>query len=158
MNVTGFLCVSLGSSTVQLQGSTGSRHACACSEVGFGSQNGDRARVYYRRAAICCALFVGNRAVGLNTKDIHREIFPVYRGKCLSHKTVHNWVEKFSQGRSKAADDARPGAEVAQTTVKRLLWCGFRRTGKAMGQVYQCRWRICRERKGFSRFECHNYV
>jgi hypothetical protein len=34
---------------------------------------------------------------------------------------------------------------VAETTVKRLLCCGFRRTGKTMGQVYQCWWRICRE-------------
>jgi hypothetical protein len=30
---------------------------------------------------------------------------------------------------------------VAETTVRRLLWCGFRRTGKAMGHVYQCWWR-----------------
>jgi hypothetical protein len=37
------------------------------------------------------------------------------------------------------------GAKVAETTVKGLLRCGFRRTGKAMGQVYQCWWRICRE-------------
>jgi hypothetical protein len=29
-------------------------------------------------------------------KDIHKEIFPVYGGKCLSRKAVHNWVEKFS--------------------------------------------------------------
>jgi hypothetical protein len=34
------------------------------------------------------------------------------------------------------------GVEVAETTDKRLLCCGFRRTGKAMGQVYQCLWRI----------------
>jgi hypothetical protein len=34
---------------------------------------------------------------------------------------------------------------VAETTVKRILCSGFRRTGKAMGQVYQCWWRICRE-------------
>jgi hypothetical protein len=32
---------------------------------------------------------------------------------------------------------------VAETTVRRLLCCGFRSTGKATGQVYQCRWRIC---------------
>jgi hypothetical protein len=38
---------------------------------------------------------------------------------------------------------------VAETTVKKLLCCGFRRTGKAMGQVYQCWWRICREIKVF---------
>jgi hypothetical protein len=35
------------------------------------------------------------------------------------------------------------GAEVAETTVKRLPCCGFRRTGEAMGQVYQWWWRIC---------------
>jgi hypothetical protein len=29
-------------------------------------------------------------AKGLNAKDIHKELFPVYRGKCLSHKAVHN--------------------------------------------------------------------
>jgi hypothetical protein len=36
-------------------------------------------------------------------------------------------------------------AEVAETTVKRLLWCGFRSTGKVMEQVYQCWWVIRRE-------------
>jgi hypothetical protein len=30
----------------------------------------------------------------------------------LSRKAVHNWVKKFSQGRSKVADDARPGRPV----------------------------------------------
>jgi hypothetical protein len=43
---------------------------------------------------------------------------------------------------------------VAETTVKILLCCGFRRTGKAMGQVYQCWW-ICREINVFSRFKYH---
>jgi hypothetical protein len=42
---------------------------------------------------------------------------------------------------------------VAEITVKILLFCVFRRTGKAMGQVYQCLWRICREINVFSRFE-----
>jgi hypothetical protein len=76
-------------------------------------------------------------AKGLDAKDIHKERFPVYGGKCLSRKAVHNWVEKSSQGRSKVADDARQVAEVAETTVKSVLCCGVRRTGKAMGQVYQ---------------------
>jgi hypothetical protein len=61
----------------------------------------------------------------LNAKDIHKEIFHVYCGKCLPRKTVHNWVEKFSQGRSKVADDARPGAEMAETTVKDFYAAGF---------------------------------
>jgi hypothetical protein len=45
-------------------------------------------------------------AKGSNAKDIHKEIFPVYGGKCLSHSVVYSWVEKFSQGCSKVADDA----------------------------------------------------
>jgi hypothetical protein len=37
---------------------------------------------------------------------------------------------------------------------------GFRRTAKAMGQVYQCWWRICREIDAFTpppRFEYHMF-
>jgi hypothetical protein len=44
-------------------------------------------------------------AKGLNTKNISNEMLPVYDGKCLSCKAVHNWVEKFSQGRSEVTDD-----------------------------------------------------
>jgi hypothetical protein len=43
MNVLGFPCASLGSSTVQLHGSLDSRRACTCSEVGFSSKNENRA-------------------------------------------------------------------------------------------------------------------
>jgi hypothetical protein len=28
-------------------------------------------------------------AKGLNAKDIHKEMFPAYGGKCLWHKAVH---------------------------------------------------------------------
>jgi hypothetical protein len=31
----------------------------------------------------------------LNAKDIYKEIFPVYGGKCLSCKAFHNWFEKL---------------------------------------------------------------
>jgi hypothetical protein len=41
----------------------------------------------------------------LSAKDIHKAVFHVYGGKCLSRKAVHSWVEKFSQGRSKVSDD-----------------------------------------------------
>jgi hypothetical protein len=27
---------------------------------------------------------------GLNAKDIHKEMFPVYSGKCLLYKVAHN--------------------------------------------------------------------
>jgi hypothetical protein len=42
-------------------------------------------------------------AKGLDVKDTHKQMFPVYDGKCLSRKEVYKWVEKFSQGRSKVA-------------------------------------------------------
>jgi hypothetical protein len=31
---------------------------------------------------------------GLNAKDIHKEMFPDYCGKCMSLKAVQKWVEK----------------------------------------------------------------
>jgi hypothetical protein len=43
MDVISFLYVSLGSSTVQLCDSLGSKRTCSCSEAGFGTQNGNRA-------------------------------------------------------------------------------------------------------------------
>jgi hypothetical protein len=47
---------------------------------------------------------------------------------------------------------------MAETRVRRLLYFGFRRTGKVIRQVYQCWWRICREIKFFfSRFEYHTF-
>jgi hypothetical protein len=33
---------------------------------------------------------------GLNSKDIHKEMFPVYGRKCLSPKAVHNWAANVS--------------------------------------------------------------
>jgi hypothetical protein len=139
MDVIGFLCVSLGTSTVQFHDSLGSRCECTWSEAGFSSQNGDFAvGVYYRRTTFCCAFLW---AKGLNANNINIEIFPLNGGKCLSRKAVHprwqmfRWWGRGWNGR----------AEVAETRVKRLLYCGFRRTGKAMRQVYQCLWRTCRE-------------
>jgi hypothetical protein len=59
--------------------------------------------VYTTEEQKCVVRFL--LAKGLNAKDIHKEMFPLYGGKCLSCKAVHNWVKKFSQGRSKVADD-----------------------------------------------------
>jgi hypothetical protein len=44
---------------------------------------------------------------------------------------------------------------VAETTVRIIPCFEFRRTGKSMGQVYQCWWRICREIIVFTRLEYH---
>jgi predicted Rdx family selenoprotein len=45
----------------------------------------------------------------LNAKDIHKEIFPVYGGKCLSRKAVLKWDEKRDKG---FADDEEVETEV----------------------------------------------
>jgi hypothetical protein len=98
------------------QDSLGTRGTCVCWKAGYSSENTDRVwGIYYQRAALCCGFLW---AKWLNAKDIQKEIFPVNSVKCLSRK--HHWVEKFSQGRLKVADDARQGAEVAETTVKKL--------------------------------------
>jgi hypothetical protein len=35
-------------------------------------------------------------AEGLSAKDIHKNMFPVYGGKCLLRKAVHNWMANVS--------------------------------------------------------------
>jgi hypothetical protein len=116
--------VTNGSKTVE--------RTCACSQDGFSGENGDRAwGMYYRKAAFCCAFFVGK---------ITQSKFIKKRFQFTMASVCH--LEKFSQGRSKVADDE---TEVGETTVKRLLCCGFQRTGKTLGHVYQCWWGICRK-------------
>jgi transposase len=55
-------------------------------------------------------------------KEYLQKIFLVYGGKCLLRKSVHIWVQKFSQGRSKVADDARPGRLVEIATEATIQW------------------------------------
>jgi hypothetical protein len=55
-------------------------------------------------------------AKGLNSKDIRKEMFPIYGGQCLPRKAAQNWVEKFSQEPSKVADNARSGSPVGVAT------------------------------------------
>jgi transposase len=51
-----------------------------------------------------------------NAEDIHKKCFLFTVGSVCCVKTVQNWVEKFSQGRSKVADDARSGRPVETAT------------------------------------------
>jgi hypothetical protein len=76
-------------------------------------------------------------------------------------------AKRFTTGSRNSLRDVRksqmmPGQVrncLRQTVKILLLCCGFRRTGKAMGQVYRCWRRICREINVFSRFEYHmSYV
>jgi hypothetical protein len=90
-DVTDFLCVSLGSSTVELHGSLGSSRAWACSEAGFSSRNDGRAWGCTTELHRSVVRFLW--AKELSVKGTHKEISPVYGRKCLTRKAVHNWVE-----------------------------------------------------------------
>jgi hypothetical protein len=57
------------------------------------------------------AFFVSKK--GLNAKDIHKEMFPVYGGKYLPRKAVHSWVEERGKH---FADD-----EDVETEVRKRL-------------------------------------
>jgi hypothetical protein len=61
-------------------------------------------------------------AKGLVAKDIYKEIFPIYGGKCLWYKAVHKWVEKFPQGCSKVACNVRPDHSVAIAIEATVQW------------------------------------
>jgi hypothetical protein len=59
-------------------------------------------------------------------------------------------VKRFHLSGKRFADDEEVETKVRKwlrQQSKILLCCGFRRTGKAMGQVYQCWWMICLEIK-----------
>jgi hypothetical protein len=132
MDVIGLLCVSLGSSTVQLNDSLGSRCICSCSEADISSQNGDRAReVYYWDQS------------SVMQKDSIQRMF-------LVGSVCH--VKWFTTGSRNSLKDVRKSQMMSDQAQKWLTQqskdfydAGIRRTGKAMGQVYQCWWRICRE-------------
>jgi hypothetical protein len=43
----------------------------------------------------------------METKDIHKEMLPMYGEHCLSRQAVHNWVQKFSDLRTSIEDEHR---------------------------------------------------
>jgi hypothetical protein len=50
-------------------------------------------------------------AKGLSAKDIHKEMFSVYDGKCLSRKVVHNWGSKYFAHDEEVETKARSGCD-----------------------------------------------
>jgi hypothetical protein len=73
---------------------------------------------------------------GLNANYIHKELFPIYDGKCLSRKAVHNWLEKCSQERSKISVDETVVWNWLRQQSKDFHAAGF--DALVIGQVYQC--------------------
>jgi hypothetical protein len=65
--------------------------------------------VYHNRTAWRCAVFVG-KSYG------SKEMLPMCDEHCLSHQTVHNWVQKFSEGQMSIKDEHRVGWQVEIAT------------------------------------------
>jgi hypothetical protein len=110
IDVIGFLCVSLGNSTVQLHDSLGTRRACACSEAVFSSQNVDRG-IYYRRAALCCVFSCGQKD-SIQRIFIEKCFLFTVGSLCRVKRFTTGW-KTFRWWRGWTG-----GAEVAETTVK----------------------------------------
>jgi transposase-like protein len=55
-------------------------------------------------------------AKGMAAKDIHNEMLPTFGEHCLSHQIVHNWVQKFSEGRTSIENERRVGRPVEIAT------------------------------------------
>jgi len=53
-------------------------------------------------------------------KDIHKEMLTMYGEHCLSRQAVHNWVQKFSEGRKSIEDEHRAGRPVEIATPETL--------------------------------------
>jgi hypothetical protein len=61
------------------------------------------------------------REKGPHAKDIHKEMFPVYGGKCLERKAVHICVANVSLMTKRLKRRCGSG----ETTGRRLLFRGF---------------------------------
>ena len=56
----------------------------------------------------------------MEAKDIHKGILPMYGKHCLYRQAVHNWVHKFSEGRTIIEDEHWSGRPVAIATPETL--------------------------------------
>jgi hypothetical protein len=103
MDVIGFVCVSLGSSTVQLHDSLGSRRGFTCSEADLSSQNGNSADVCTTEEQRSVVRFCGQKY------SIQR----IFIKKCfiLTAGSVCR-VRRFTTGCQTLADDGEVETEV----------------------------------------------
>ena len=62
-------------------------------------------------------------AKGMAAKDIHKEMLPMYGEHCLSRQAVHNWVQKFSEGRTNIEDEHRVGRPTYSGAPPSCNWC-----------------------------------
>jgi hypothetical protein len=107
MDIVGLLCVSLGSSPVQVADVHVQRLVSVVKMVIMLEQCPTKEQHSVVR-------FCGQKDSMQMILTI--TMFPVYVRKCLSCKAVHKWVKKISQGCLKVIDDARPGHPIEIST------------------------------------------
>ena len=73
--------------------------------------------MYHNRTEWRCAMFLWGKNVW-QQKDIHKEMLPLYREHCLSRQAVHNWVQKFSEGRTSIEDEQRVCRPVKEQSAR----------------------------------------
>jgi len=61
----------------------------------------------------------------MEAKDIHKEMLPIYGEHCLSLQAVHNWVQKFSEGRTSIEDEHRAVRAWFRQQTKEFFAAGF---------------------------------
>ena len=69
-------------------------------------------------------------AKDMAAKDTHKEMLPMYGGHCLSRQAVHNWVQKFSEGRRSIEDEHRVGRITFRQQPKEFFAAGFQGLAK----------------------------
>ena len=81
--------------------------------------------VYHNRTAWLCAVFVGK---SYGSKGYPQRNSALYGEHCLSRQAVHNWVQKFSEGRTSIEDEHRVGrlcARGSDSNHKNFTPAGF---------------------------------
>jgi hypothetical protein len=90
MDVISIFYVSLGSSTVQIHDSLGNRQYAHVQRLVSVVKMATVLEEYTTEEQHSVVRFMWVKELG--AKVIHKEMFPVYSGTCLSRKTIHNWV------------------------------------------------------------------
>jgi transposase-like protein len=84
-------------------------------------------------------VFVEKR-YGSEGYPIHKEMQPTCGEHCLSRQTIHNWVQKFSEGRTSIEDKRRVGrpVEIATPAGQEFYAAGFQGLLKRWDKCLMC--------------------
>ena len=75
------------------------------------------------------------------TQDNHKKMLPMYGEHYLSRQAVHNWVQKFSEGRTNIEHEHRV-RRTFPTATTRILRRRFPGTCETVGQMFNFVWRL----------------